>query len=81
MLPVQRRPPLISSTPVNNGWRRAMKTSRRGFLKSGLACAAAAALPCCAKREKEYLERKPKQPVVTRTLGRTGIEIPIVSMG
>jgi predicted aldo/keto reductase-like oxidoreductase len=57
------------------------KTSRRGFLKSGLACAAAAAVPSCAGKETGRIEKKPKFPIVTRTLGRTGINIPLISMG
>ena len=58
-----------------------MKSSRRDFLKSGLACAAAAALPSCSKEEKGQIELNLKYPLVKRTLGRTGIEIPIISAG
>lgn len=58
-----------------------MNRTRRDFLKSGLACAAAAAIPSCSKEEKGQIEKKLKYPLVTRTLGRTGIEIPIISMG
>ncbi len=58
-----------------------MKSSRRDFLKSGLACAAAAALPSCSKDEKSKAGIVPEYQLVKRTLGRTGIEIPIISMG
>jgi predicted aldo/keto reductase-like oxidoreductase len=62
-----------------------MKTNRRDFLKTGLAGIAAAALPSCSSEKRET---KPasgplskKHTIVERTLGRTGISIPIVSMG
>ena len=60
-----------------------MKKSRRDFLKSGLACMTVAALPSCSKEEtgKKLEEKALKYPLVKRTLGRTGIEIPIISMG
>ena len=58
-----------------------MKRSRRAFLKSSLACAAAVALPSCSNDGKGQIEKNPKYPQVKRTLGRTGIEIPIISMG
>jgi predicted aldo/keto reductase-like oxidoreductase len=58
-----------------------MKSSRRDFLKAGLACAATAALPSCSSGSREQIEVAPKYPLVRRTLGRTGIEIPIISMG
>jgi predicted aldo/keto reductase-like oxidoreductase len=60
--------------------------NRRDFLKSSLAAVAGAALSSCAGGKQEKVERAPgkqerKYPVVKRTLGRTGIEIPIISMG
>ncbi len=63
-----------------------MKQDRRTFLKSGAALLAAAALSSCSKRDKKETETRAgrtesRYPIVTRTLGRTGIEIPIVSMG
>jgi len=58
-----------------------MKRSRRDFLKSGLACITAAALPSCSNDGKGQIEISPKYPLVKRTLGRTGIEIPMISMG
>jgi predicted aldo/keto reductase-like oxidoreductase len=60
-----------------------MKKSRRDFLKSGLACMTVAALPSCSDKETGESRNKQSQkyPLVKRTLGRTGIEIPIISMG
>jgi predicted aldo/keto reductase-like oxidoreductase len=58
-----------------------MKKTRRDFLKSGLACAAAAALPSCSNNDTEPIEDDHRYPLVRRRLGRTGIEIPIISMG
>lgn len=62
-----------------------MKTNRRDFLKSGMACIAAVTLPSCSDTKREaggtpgQLSRD--YAIVERTLGRTGIRIPIVSMG
>ena len=39
------------------------------------------ALPSCSNDGKRQIEKSPKYPLVKRTLGRTGIEIPIISMG
>lgn len=63
-----------------------MKTNRRTFLKSSMACIAAAALPSCSNTKEEEVKSKPKKDeksyaIVERTLGRTGIKIPIISMG
>jgi predicted aldo/keto reductase-like oxidoreductase len=62
-----------------------MNSNRRDFLKSGLACIAAATLPSCSKGERETSETtdRPRAAyrIVERTLGRTGIRIPIISMG
>lgn len=62
-----------------------MNTNRRDFLKSGLACIAATALPSCSDANRETKGTPGKLPkryqIVERTLGRTGIRIPIISMG
>lgn len=67
-----------------------MKKDRRAFLKSSLAGIAATALTSCTNTkeknfnkepQKEQEQPKKKYPIITRTLGRTGIEIPIISMG
>jgi predicted aldo/keto reductase-like oxidoreductase len=67
-----------------------MKKNRRAFLKSSLAGMAAAALTSCTKTKEETSKKKSgektgkterKYPIITRTLGRTGIEIPIISAG
>jgi predicted aldo/keto reductase-like oxidoreductase len=60
-----------------------MDGTRRDFLKSGLACLTAAALPSCSDGGRKAGHPGPalKYPLVKRTLGRTGIEIPIISMG
>jgi predicted aldo/keto reductase-like oxidoreductase len=60
--------------------------NRRVFLGSGLAAAGATALGACLRGKEDRaagapLRRRRKYPIVTRTLGRTGIEIPIISMG
>lgn len=62
-----------------------MKTNRRDFLKSGMACIAATAIPSCSNTNRETKGTPGKlskgYPIVERTLGRTGIRIPIISMG
>ena len=63
-----------------------MKRDRRSFLKSSLALMAAAALPSCSDTKENETASKSKKvaktyPIVERTLGRTGIKIPIISMG
>ena len=62
-----------------------MKANRRDFLKAGLAGIAAAALPSCSGGTKENRSAsespEKKHTFVERTLGRTGIGIPIISMG
>lgn len=69
------------------------RKSRRSFLKSSLSGIAAAALASCTgineespgdrdgKTDHGPSQEKKRYPIVTRTLGRTGIEIPIISMG
>ncbi len=55
--------------------------SRRGFIKTGLAGLAGAALiPSMLKAEEKSAEEK-KKKLIYRTLGRTGIKVPIVSIG
>lgn len=63
-----------------------MKRDRRDFLKSSLALVAAAALPSCSGTKDEETAARPQKagrtyPIVERILGRTGIKIPIISMG
>jgi predicted aldo/keto reductase-like oxidoreductase len=71
-----------------------MKKNRRTFLKSSMAGVAAAALTSCSDMKQkgaqsasgresatESQQKEQKYTVVKRTLGRTGIEIPIISMG
>ena len=62
-----------------------MKTNRRDFLKASVAGIAAAAFPSCSggKTNNEEASRQTtkKHTIVERTLGRTGISIPIVSVG
>jgi predicted aldo/keto reductase-like oxidoreductase len=62
-----------------------MKANRRDFLKVGMAWIAAASLPSCSGTEKEEKttgeSRSKSHTIVERTLGRTGIKIPIMSMG
>lgn len=71
-----------------------MKKNRRTFLKSSMAGVAAAALTSCTdmkheeartesgrKSKTESQQKEKKYTIVRRTLGRTGIEIPIISMG
>ena len=65
---------------------KSQSVSRRAFLKSSLAAAAGAALSSCAGRKEEKVKRGPEKQekeyqIVKRTLGRTGIAIPIISMG
>jgi predicted aldo/keto reductase-like oxidoreductase len=59
--------------------------NRRDFLKAGMAWIAAASLSSCSgtkKEEKSTGESRSKShTIVERTLGRTGIKIPIISMG
>ena len=62
------------------------KTSlnRRKFLSKGLAgIAAAMTFPYCKQQEKaqETTEEKNGRPFIYRTLGKTGIKLPVISMG
>lgn len=63
-----------------------MKATRRDFLKSSIAWVTAAALPSCSDIKDQDVKNKLKKevktyPIVERTLGRTGIKVPIISMG
>jgi predicted aldo/keto reductase-like oxidoreductase len=64
--------------------RHAYDTDRRRFLTTGLAGLAGAALAPAALHaqaaEKPKTDKK-ERPIVERTLGRTGIRVPVVSMG
>ncbi len=55
------------------------KQDRRGFLRAGLAGAAALPLTLSCVEKKEAMEKDGK--FVYRTLGKTGIKLPVVSMG
>ncbi len=58
--------------------------SRRSFIKKGLAgLAGATILPSVLKADKKTQsnEEKPKRKFIYRTLGKTGLNLPIVSMG
>jgi len=67
--------------------KRSNSRDRRGFLKKGAAGLGAMVVFPSSMREgpgektKEEGEKKEKKPLVTRTLGKTGIELPVVSMG
>jgi predicted aldo/keto reductase-like oxidoreductase len=57
-------------------------TSRRDFIKSGMTGLAGAALVPAANQPHERSELQTKErPFIYRTLGKTGIKLPIVSMG
>ncbi len=56
--------------------------SRRNFIKSGMTGLAGTVLVPAAKEPHERSEPQTKErPVIYRTLGKTGIKLPIVSMG
>lgn len=74
------------STMSPRGDKKSREMSRRDFLRSGIAAAAGAALVSCTGGKEDRVEKPPdkqtgKHPVIKRTLGRTGIEIPVISMG
>ena len=63
---------------------RGCKTDRRRFLTTGLTGLAGAALASSGVRAQEPpppAAEKKSYPLITRTLGRTGIVVPIVGMG
>jgi hypothetical protein len=58
------------------------RTTRREFLTAGASVVPAAALLSACSRPRDTAEGAPEAgPLVTRTLGRTGLKIPIVSIG
>jgi hypothetical protein len=59
-----------------------LRTSRREFLKAGLAgIAGASILAGCSGRETKSGAQPKERKIVYRTLGRTGLRLPVVSMG
>ncbi|MBN2071719.1 MAG: aldo/keto reductase [Candidatus Krumholzibacteriota bacterium] len=61
--------------------KKELKTGRRDFIRVGIAGIAGAALaPALLGAQEEKKENK-KKKLVYRTLGRTGIKVPIVSIG
>lgn len=64
----------MSNQPSANG--------RRNFLKSSIAgLAGAAVLPSMLKADDKTQAKQGKQKLVFRTLGKTGIKVPVVSIG
>ncbi len=64
--------------------KKKIRLNRRKFIASGLAGAAGAlTFPLCKQQDKPSSEpeKKSGHPFVYRTLGRTGIKLPIISMG
>ena len=58
------------------------RTSRREFLKAGFAgIAGASILTGCSKNQSNPGDRSKDRKIVYRTLGRTGLRLPVVSMG
>ncbi len=58
------------------------KVHRRNFLKTGITgLAGLLALPKTIKGQSHDEERSPETKVIIRTLGKTGIRLPVVSMG
>jgi predicted aldo/keto reductase-like oxidoreductase len=65
---------------------RSSNDDRRGFLKKGAAGLGAmvmfpSAMQGESEKKAEEKEKKEKKAIVTRTLGKTGMELPVVSMG
>ena len=61
---------------------KTMDKNRRKFIKNGLTGLAGASLLPSLMKEKVYADESPKKSnFVYRTLGKTGIKLPIVSMG
>jgi predicted aldo/keto reductase-like oxidoreductase len=58
------------------------RTTRREFLAAGASGVAGAALFAACRRPRDTGEGSPEAgPLITRTLGRTGLKLPIVSIG
>ena len=61
---------------------KTQRTSRREFLKAGLAGIAGASIFAgCSGRETKSDGQPKDRKIVYRTLGRTGLRLPVVSMG
>jgi len=61
---------------------KTMRTSRREFLKAGLAGIAGASILARCTSDRTAPANPPKdRTIVRRTLGRTGLDLPVVSMG
>ncbi len=64
--------------------KKEINNSRRGFIKKGMAGLAGAAVLPSVLRGQEEKKTKPaggKRPFIFRQLGKTGLKLPIVSMG
>lgn len=62
--------------------KKTLTTSRREFLKAGLAgIAGASILTRCSGDRTSPVNRPKDRTIVSRTLGRTGLNLPVVSMG
>ncbi|MBN2183914.1 MAG: aldo/keto reductase [Candidatus Krumholzibacteriota bacterium] len=61
--------------------RKEEKKGRRDFIKTGIAGLAGAALAPSLLKAEEVSKEKKKHRLIYRTLGRTGIKVPIVSIG
>src|SRR5512137_208495 len=58
------------------------RATRREFLAAGAGGVAGAALLAACRRPRDTGEGAPEgRPLITRTLGRTGLKVPIVSIG
>jgi len=61
---------------------RPLRTSRREFLKAGIAgIAGASILTRCSSDQTNPANQSQDRKIVYRTLGRTGLRLPVVSMG
>jgi predicted aldo/keto reductase-like oxidoreductase len=59
-----------------------LRTSRREFLKAGLAGIAGASILTRCSSDRTIPANRPKdRTIVSRTLGRTGLSLPVISMG
>jgi predicted aldo/keto reductase-like oxidoreductase len=59
-----------------------LRTSRRDFLKAGLfGIAGASILKGCSSSQTDPVDRSKDRKIVYRTLGQTGLRLPVVSMG
>jgi predicted aldo/keto reductase-like oxidoreductase len=61
---------------------KTQRTSRREFIKAGLAGIAGASIFArCSSRDTKSDDQPKERKIVFRTLGRTGLRLPVVSMG